>query len=577
MRLVTIPALALLATSSASVASEPPPLASLVADYLWSGDETVRDRAAIALSETAAYTAATRSAFASFERLLERSRPDSTPLPPREGGVFRAQLLTVTLPDGREMPVFVQLPPDYDPERAWPTILAMHGGPTASPEQSMRGAMNMLDVWLEPAKNAGWIVISPAMTHVVAAAPRTEERLPYEILRADQMEAMLRAVGQRYHLDPDRIVSTGISLGSNFSIAYAASRPARFAGIVPVSTEGESREHLLRNLMHVPTFVLEGARDRNVRSVDGARALDAILERFGYDHVYREFSDRAHEGFQEVYPEVLRWLEARPREPFPAEILRVPHRGIVPLAKRVHWIEADTRQALVRAKAIGNRIDIEARWARKLHVYLHDRLVNLDEPIQIRVNGVLAYEGRVDRSIPFALEQVRALDDLGRPFAGRVTVAVSESLESVRAGVRLTEDLAPQHPEGALSFWETYAIRALMERFPSLEIEGVEVADPKSLGLGGELTAIRLTTVEPDSPFAAAGVKEGDLLLEVGGEPFFAGHGLNGLRGFDGLDELYRWLVLELDGVARPYPVVVRRDGVELTLEASLALGSYRE
>src|SRR4029450_3185413 len=158
--------------------------------------------------------------------------------------------------------------------------------------------------------------------------------------------------------------------------------------IVPVSTEGDSREALLRNLRDTPVYILEGTRDRNIRVIDGPRSLADILTGFGYDITYREFGDRAHEGFQEHYDDVLRWLDARPRQVYPREVVRVPHPAIVPVSRRVRWIESDTRQGLVRAVAQPpDRIDGTARWARKITLFLHDRLVDLDRPITIRING----------------------------------------------------------------------------------------------------------------------------------------------------------------------------------------------
>ena len=527
-------------------------LEALVRDYLGS-EETVRTRAEGALREDVRWTRASRETFQELETLLARG-PDSFPALP-EGEAVHA--LTVPFPDGRTMPVFILPPPKYDSARPWPMLLAMHGGPTGSAAQAVGGAERMLQVWFEPARRAGWFVVSPAMTHVVAMAPRTEDRLPYEILTAPQIEATLRVVSERYHIDPNRIVSTGISLGSNFSIAFAAARPDRLAAIVPVSTEGESREHLLRNLFHVPTFVLEGTRDRNIRGIGGPRALEAILNDFEYDLVYREMRDRAHEGFQEFYPEVLQWLEARPRNPFPKEVIRVPHAGIMPLAKRVHWIEADTRQAVVRAKAAGQRIDIEVSRARELEVYLHDALVDLDRRVEIWVNGVQAHSEKLNRSVPFALEQVRQLQDRSRPYATSLTITVPDTREANAVGEALSGSLAPKHPEGTLSFWETYAVRALEERFPGLGIEGAS-----------EDGVVRITGVDPGSPFERAGVEVGDKLVEIGGEPFYDDRGLTAH---------YQWILRELDGVARPYTIVVLRDGVRREFTATLKLGPYRE
>ena len=73
------------------------------------------------------------------------------------------------------------------------------------------------------------------------------------------------------------MVSTGISLGSNYSIAFGSSDPGWFSAIVPVSTQGDSRDLLLRNLKTVPVYILEGSKDKNIRAISGPRSLRDIL------------------------------------------------------------------------------------------------------------------------------------------------------------------------------------------------------------------------------------------------------------------------------------------------------------
>jgi predicted esterase len=558
----------ILLTSTPLTAQRRPSLDFIVTTYLWSEDEALRQQAEAALNADDSLKAVSRIRFHDVEELIRRGRTDFPPPPAWAYGGFLPEEVIVTLPDGRTMPVIVQLPPQYNPATAWPMLLAMHGGPPGSAEGARRSANRMLRVWNQAAADAGWIIVSPIMTTVVSAGGRTEDRLPYEILRSEQMEAILATVEKRYRIDPNRIVSTGISLGSNFSIAFACARPDRFAAIVPVSTEGDSRELLLRNMMHVPAHILEGTQDRNIRTIQGPNALAAILTSFGYDLTYREFGDRAHEGFQEHYPDVLRWLADRPRPVYPREVLRVPHPAIAPTSRRVFWIETDTREGLAHAKVEGNRIDITTRWVREIRLYLHDRLVDLDRPVEVWANGVRVKETEVTRSVPLALEQARFLKDTGRIYAGSLTVTVPQSEESLEAGRSLWKSLEPKHPEGVLSFWEMYATRALEERFPTLGLEGQAVDDPTQLGLDGEMTGIRLTQVDPDGPFGEVSLRVGDVLLEVDGEPFVASHGL----GF-----LHAWLLRELDGVARPYTLLIWRNGERLELESELALGDYRE
>jgi dienelactone hydrolase len=425
----------------------------------------------------------------------------------------------------------------------------------------------MLRVWTDAARRAGWIVAAPAMMPSVTAGARTEERLPYEIFHPEQARAVIAAVRQRYRINPDRIVSTGISLGSNYSIAFAAGDPGWLGAIVAVSTEGDSRELLLRNLGSTPVYVLEGTRDRNIRMIDGPRALADILVGFGYDITYREFGDRAHEGFQEHYDEVLRWLDARPRQVYPREVLRVPHPAIVPVSRRVWWIESDTRQGLVRAVRLPpDRIDVTARFARRVTLFLHDRLVDLDRPITVTINGTDAFTGIVKRSAVTALDEVRRLGDERRIYAARLTLDVPTSAAANAVAEKRTREFAVQRKEGILSFWEMYATRALEERTPDAGFDAVDAALPSGVKATTDQVALRVTRVQPGSAVAAAGLQTGDVLVEFGGEPFFRGRGVA---------HLHAWLIRELRSALRPYILTVFRDGKIVTMTAQLKLGSY--
>jgi len=511
-----------------------------------------------------------RERFHDLEEAMRLGRGVDREAPRRMAdGRFPVFEISVAVPAGPAVPVLVQLPSRYDPSTDWPLMFAMHGGPPGSAAQARSGAERMLRVWADAAEHAGWIVAAPALTPSVTAGVRTEERLPYELFHPEQARAVIAAVRERYRINSDRVVSTGISLGSNYSIAFASSHPDWFSAIVPVSTEGDSRELLLRNLQNVPVYILEGSQDRNIRQISGPRALRDILTSFNYDLTYREFGDRAHEGFQEHYDDVMRWLDGRSRQVYPRDVIRVPSSAITPVARRVHWIETDTRQAFVHATvASPSRIDIAARWARSLTVYLHDRLVNLDRPVEIRVNGVQAFSGAVPRTAGTALASARARGDERQIFAGKVTVEVPSTPAAVAAGTRAFDEIAPTHKEGTLSFWEMYAQRSIEERFPALGFTGAEEAMPAGVPAAAEQVAIRVQQLPGSGPFATAGLKAGDLLLEVGGEPFFRGRG--------GVDGLHAWLVRELRGEDESYRVVLWRDGRRVESTVRLKLGSYQ-
>jgi dienelactone hydrolase len=538
-------------------------LEQVVRGYLWPASDAERAQAEAALKDPA-YANVSRKRFLDLEEMLRRGRTEYPALTVGTG-TMPLQELSVSVPAGPVVPVLVQLPPGYTPEKSWPLMWAMHGGPPSNPAQVRGSAERMIRVWSEAAAAAGWIVASPGITPSLTAGARTENRLPYEVFHPEQVDTILRDLRARYRINPDRMVSTGISLGSNYSLQFAAARPGWFSAIVPVSTEGDSRELLLRNLKDTPVYILEGARDRNIWGIEGPRALAEIVTGFAYDMTYREFPDRAHEGFEDHYADVLRALELRPRANYPHEVLRVPHAAIIPVERRVRWIESDTRQGLVRARVTSpTRIEIETRWTRELTLYLHDRLVDLDKPLEIWVNGVKEFSGSVARSIATALEDARALDDERRISAARVKVKVSAG--AADAGRALWSAFVPRFPEKTLSYWERFALAALGERLPTVGFDGLEVAMPSGLIAAAEQVAIRVNSVTT-GPFASSGLRAGDLLLEVGGEPFFRGNG--------GVEGLRQRLMRELRSEPVALDLIVWRDGRKQTLTGRIGLGPY--
>ncbi len=133
---------------------------------------------------------------------------------------------------------------------------------------------------------------------------------------------------------------------------------------------------------------------------------------------------------------------------------------------------------------------------------------------------------------------------------------------SFEKALAFSGSLEPSHPEGILSFWEMYAQRSIENRLPSLGLEGDIVPGD----FGGELAALRLDTIEDGSVFGKVGLRKGDLLLEVDGEPFFNDSTVSKLRA---------WLVRELDARPRKLALRVLRRGAELALDVTISLDPF--
>ena len=186
------------------------------------------------------------------------------------------------------------VPEQYDPQQHWPLIIALHGGGGANDEYLL--------TWLRPAKSKGYIVLAPKSLGPTWAIEKPERDVV-------SVTSTLMAVRQRYTIDPDRILATGLSDGGTFSYALGASRPHLFGAIAPVA--GVLPPWLdMQKATTLPFLIIHGGQDF-IFPVAVARLAHATLVENGLKEVtFTELPEWGHAytySINETY--VLPWFE----------------------------------------------------------------------------------------------------------------------------------------------------------------------------------------------------------------------------------------------------------------------------
>jgi predicted peptidase len=206
--------------------------------------------------------------------------------------------------DGRQHAYSVYVPPEYTPDKAWPLIIFLHGsGERGSDgfkqtEVGIGRAIRLHRAWfpaivLMPQCAADDVWWSPAMTNMVLAAANR--------------------VGAAYHLDPERIYLTGLSLGGGGCWSLGAALADRLAAIVPICAVGEQRmgvpKSLAPQLAKVPIWAFHGRRDERV-PVEDSRHMVKKIEDAGGEVKFTEIPDGNHFIWNRVYedPKLWQWL-----------------------------------------------------------------------------------------------------------------------------------------------------------------------------------------------------------------------------------------------------------------------------
>ena len=176
----------------------------------------------------------------------------------------------------------------------------------------------------------------------------------------------------------------------------------------------------------VPAFLVVGDKDIS-RSVKFYKRLDADLTRFGTPHVFRLLKNTGH-TFASPDDELFAFLSRWRRNLYPRVIA---YNYYTPPAGEfepewVYWlrIREGTHKGRIDARVQGNTISVRTKGVRRVAVYLSDRLVNLDRPVSVMVNGVSAHAAPVKRDVFMMLDVIRETGDPARLFSAKVEVRV---------------------------------------------------------------------------------------------------------------------------------------------------------
>jgi phospholipase/carboxylesterase len=127
------------------------------------------------------------------------------------------------------------------------------------------------------------------------------------------VEIFLDDACEKYPVDRSKIVLAGFSQGGFMAYQIALSDPARFAGLLALSSwlPDEFAERVAPQPAHaaLQTLVVHGAKDPMV-SIDRAYASRDALLRLGVPTVFREY-EMGHEIRPEALRDIIGWLEQR--------------------------------------------------------------------------------------------------------------------------------------------------------------------------------------------------------------------------------------------------------------------------
>lgn len=351
--------------------------------------------------------------------------------------------LTLTAPGQTEDGDFtyhVQLPPEYDPYRPYPTIIALNGSYN-SPEQE-------LDFWAGApvAVNGSEEEVrrGQAMRHgyiTVAVDWQKPHQYDYEYSGREHLAVLtsLRDAMRRFSVDADRIYLTGHDIGGEAAWDMAQAHPDIWAGAMPFIPRPEEEQkyiaHTWENAQYVPLYFVAGELDGRTVS-QNAQVWNKYLRLGRFDTTLAEFKGRGHEPFHDEILQLFDWMSFKKRSGPPQEF---DCGALRPWDNFFWWVEVgefpnqfmiyptDWSGGRVTPAHVEGRVMPDNRLTAKTvgkntTIWLGPDFVDFAKPVKLTFNNrkVPDPPDGIKPNLGVLLEDVRTRADRQRPFWAKI-------------------------------------------------------------------------------------------------------------------------------------------------------------
>ena len=335
----------------------------------------------------------------------------------------------------------LQLPPEYNPLRSYPCIVALH------PVDGT--AEGQIDYWQgTPSPDGlsrqgqgarhGFVVIAPKWTRPGQRGYESTPREHAEVLTA------VRDAMRRVSIDSDRVFLTGLADGGSAAWDIALSHPDLWAGMLSIS--GEPGNYVARyseNASYIPMYLVLGELSAAPVGKVGAPLIrqGPVLDRYmapGFNTMVVMYRGRGSEHFYEEIHKLFDWmrLKTHSRPDPPKKIgtatmrngdqffwwLEMPELKENVAIDPILW-DKTARAGIVEALVgEGNQIRIAQGPAERFIVYLSPEMgLQMDKTITVRYR-TRRVDLDFDGSLDFMLEDARTRADRKRPYWASVRI-----------------------------------------------------------------------------------------------------------------------------------------------------------
>lgn len=306
-----------------------------------------------------------------------------------------------------------------------PLVIAMHGGGGAPQEVNDQQWRHMQIYYKDHPEASNYL-------YVALRAPNNTWNGVYDDAIVPLIERLIRQLVICEHVDPRRVYTLGYSHGGYGAWVIGPKAPDLFAGVhssAAAATDGETRHENLANLRFSFMYgELDTAYGRFERSERSAQLLAELREASGgalYPYEAWMIEGNGHGGLpdRDILPEFLQ----RRRTAVPTRLVwhttddRIDDHWWLHLPEPVS--DAVLEATLDRGR---NRIELQVTGVEQVELWLDERHVNPNEPLELVVNGGEPRRIELTPTANALIETMWARADPERSATMRVAVEIPQ-------------------------------------------------------------------------------------------------------------------------------------------------------
>jgi len=345
----------------------------------------------------------------------------------------------------------VEIPATYDPTRAWPLRVSLHGGvgrqPPGAGDPPARPLNNRI-------LSDGEIVLHPRAWF--DSAWWTPNQL-------ENLTTLIDRVKRDYNVDESRVYVTGISDGGT-GVYYLAMRYATpWAGCIPLNGHpsvianpdtGADGQLYAGNLVNCPLRIVNGGRDPLYPAASVAPIIE-MFKRTGATLQFQVYPDAGHdvswwpqerarfEAFlashhRIAHPEKISWETERTDRYNRFRWLvidRLGKRGSdvalddvntfspTPIMERALF-EREKSSGRVDAVRRGNTFDVRTRGVQAFTLLISPDVIEMEQPVRVIVNGKPVHDAVVKKDVPTLARWAARDQDRTMLYGGELHISV---------------------------------------------------------------------------------------------------------------------------------------------------------